>query len=464
MTSIKRRYLVGLAVFSITVVGYTLIGGFLASVWTDMFQSVLMAIGVVLLFLLVVPAASHAGLSAPTLDAVQVTGPGFASGPGFSLTGRSFLPPTLALSYFFVWIFGGLGTPAGMIRVMAGKDTRTLRRSIVVLSIYNMLIYLPLLVLCICTGQFSRRSRHPDEVVPRLALWATHDMPGGSLVSGLILAAPLGAVMSTVSTYLVVIASGLVRDVYQHFFRPSASQAEVRRAAHGVMIVLGLIAVAANVHPVHYLQALIVFSAAACGATFFVPAWMLAYWPRATAAGTGAAMLAGAGTILGLLIAGLVLAHLGWQQPIDQETSFASIIRMAFIRSSSRLAASLVAGVLVSLVTKASAAGCRGQAVSAAAGDTRARLLLSGGLTARRSRARWPIAAEGAAANSLLAANFRIFTTSLSRFSFRDSANPVAARAVARCEKPCVRGASLADSIAAVGNAFRPGGQPRFVL
>ena len=39
--------------------------------------------------------------------------------------------------------------------------------------------------------------------------------------------------MSTVSSYLVVIASGLVRDVYQHFFRPAASQAEVRRAATG---------------------------------------------------------------------------------------------------------------------------------------------------------------------------------------------------------------------------------------
>ncbi len=349
---VDKPYLIGLAVFSITVVGYTLIGGFLASVWTDMFQSVLMAIGVVLLFLLVVPAASHAGFSTPTLEAVQVTGPGFASGPGFSAAGRSFLPPTLALSYFFVWVFGGMGTPAGMIRVMAGKDTRTLRRSIVVLSIYNLLIYLPLLVLCICARSIFPSLEHPDEVVPRLALWATHDMTGGSLISGLILAAPLGAVMSTVSTYLVVIASGLVRDVYQHFFRPAASQAEVRRAAHGVMIVLGLIAVAINVHPVHHLQVLIAFSAAACGATFFVPAWMLAYWPRATAAGAGAAMLAGASTILGLLIAGLVRAHHGWLQPIDQETTFSFYYPFGFHPILFALAASLAAGILVSLGTK----------------------------------------------------------------------------------------------------------------
>jgi SSS family solute:Na+ symporter/sodium/pantothenate symporter len=349
---IDVRYFVGLAIFSVTVIGYTLVGGFLASVWTDMFQSLLMAVGVVLLFVLVVPAASHAGFSAPTLDAVGVTGPGFASGPGFSAPGRWFLPPTLALSYFVVWVFGGLGTPAGMIRVMASKDTRTLRRSIVLLSVYNLLIYLPLLVICICARAILPELESSDEVMPRLALWATRDLPGGSLVSGLILAAPFGAVMSTISAYLVVIASSLVRDVYQHFLRPTASQAEVRRVAQGVMIVLGLAAVAASIRPVDYLQTLIVFSAAACGATFFVPAWMLAYWPRATAAGAGAAMLAGAGTILGLLVTGLVLASQGWVQPIDQPTAFPSYYPAGFHPLIFALGASLAAGVVVSLVTK----------------------------------------------------------------------------------------------------------------
>ncbi|HEY1784531.1 MAG TPA: sodium:solute symporter [Pirellulales bacterium] len=346
------HYLVGLAIFSVTVIGYTMVGGFLASVWTDMFQSLLMAVGVVLLFVLVVPAASHAGFSAPTLDAVRVTAPEFASGPGYSAPGHSFLPPRLALSYFVVWVFGGLGTPAGMIRVMAGKDTRTLRRSIVLLAVYNLLIYLPLLVICICARSILPHLKEADEVMPRLALWATRDLPGGSLVGGLILAAPLGAVMSTISAYLVVIASSLVRDVYQHFFRPTASQTEVRRVAQGVMVVLGLVAVAASIRPVDYLQTLIVFSAAACGATFFVPAWMLAYWPRATAAGAGAAMLAGAGTILGLLLVGLALGRNGWHQPIDHPTAFASYYPGGFHPLIFALAASLVAGVVVSRITK----------------------------------------------------------------------------------------------------------------
>ena len=100
MGDVDVRYLVGLAIFSVTVIGYTMVGGFLASVWTDMFQSLLMALGVVLLFVLVVPAASQAGFSAPTLDAVQVTAPEFASGPGFSTPGRS-VPAANAGTFVF---------------------------------------------------------------------------------------------------------------------------------------------------------------------------------------------------------------------------------------------------------------------------------------------------------------------------------------------------------------------------
>jgi sodium/pantothenate symporter len=350
--SIDTGYLVGLAIFSVTVVGYTLVGGFLASVWTDLFQSVLMAIGVVVLFLLVVPTVSHAdwsqaGWGGATQQAVAATGPAFASGPGFSSGAHSFLPPTLALSYFFVWIFGGVGQPAGMIRVMAAKNTQTLRRSVVLLSFYNLLIYLPLLVICVCARSIFPSLENSDELIPRLALWATRDIPGGSLVSGLILAAPFGAVMSTVSSYLVVLAAGIVRDVYQHFFRPGASENEIRRASHLAMILLGTVAVAANLHPVRYLQALVVFSTAGCASTFAVPALMMAYWRRATAAGAAAAMTAGATTVLGLFAAGLLLPD----QQIDQHTSFHSYYPWGYHPVIFGLAASALAGVVVSLLS-----------------------------------------------------------------------------------------------------------------
>ena len=65
----QAGYLAGLLIFSLTVVGYTLIGGFLAAVWTDLLQSVMMFIGVTIL---VVPgAAGDGGLEQATRQAVE---------------------------------------------------------------------------------------------------------------------------------------------------------------------------------------------------------------------------------------------------------------------------------------------------------------------------------------------------------------------------------------------------------
>jgi sodium/pantothenate symporter len=340
---IDQAYLLGLAIFSLTVVGYTLIGGFLASVWTDMFQSVLMAVGVALLFLMIVPLASQGGFQAPTLDAVAATGPDFAFGPGLAKEGRPpFLPLGIAISFFFVWPIGGIGSPASMVRVMACKDNATMRRSIVLLSFYNALIYVPLILICICGRALMPHVASADEIIPRLAIWSTREWTGGSFISGLILAAPFGAVMATVSTYLVVIASGLVRDIYQRFLRPRAGDREIRRVSHGVMILFGIIGVAANIQPVDFLQKLVVFSTTSTASTFVAPALMLAFWRRATAAGAIAGMLAGAATILALFSCGPLLESKQFFDPY-QLLGLDPIVW--------GLAASAIAGLGVSLVT-----------------------------------------------------------------------------------------------------------------
>ena len=203
----------GLLVFATTVVAYTLAGGFLAAVWTDLFQSVLMFAGVMLL--LVACLSAVGGLEQATLRSLANTSPGFVFGPGYAAdgSGHQFLPLSLAISFFVVWIWGGVGAPAGLVRLMASQNTNVIRKSIYVLSIYDLGIYLPLIVICVCGRALLPDLAKSDEIVPRLALLTTADWPGGSLVAGLILAAPFGAVMSTVSSYLVVLSSGVVRDI-----------------------------------------------------------------------------------------------------------------------------------------------------------------------------------------------------------------------------------------------------------
>ena len=212
-------------------------------------------------------------------------------------------------------------------------------------------IYLPLVVICIC-GRALIPDLQPgqtDEIVPRMAMKMTADLPFGSFWGGLILAAPFGAVMATVSSYLVVIASGLVRDVYQRFINPRASTRTLRLLSSAAMVIVGGIAVVANIRPVAYLQAIVVFSGTGAAATFCMPGLLLAYWRRATVPGIVASMLAGAGSVLGLYVCGFM--GVGGDPLIGPVTSFRPYYLLGLDPILWGLASSLVVGVVVSLLT-----------------------------------------------------------------------------------------------------------------
>ena len=360
---IDTVYLIGLAVFGLTVVGYTLIGGFLAAVWTDLLQSVMMFFGVMILIVLSMWAVG--GLENASRQAVknieQVAlekgktpaeakhvASQYISGPGLKGDGSAFLPLTMAISFFFFWPFAGMASPASVVRIMACKDTAVLRKSIFLLAVYNMAIYVPLIAVCIAARAMMPNLEKTDEVVPRMALTLTADIPLGSWISGLILAAPFGAIMATVSCYLLVIASGLVRDVYQRFIHPKANEHELRRLTYFTMAIVGGVAAALNISPVEKLQMLVVFSSGCAASSFLMPTLMMCYWRRATAAGTIAAMLAGAGASLALNLAGLFLAY----KNTGQFAKFTPYALAGFEPLLWGLLVSLVVGVLVSLITK----------------------------------------------------------------------------------------------------------------
>jgi sodium/pantothenate symporter len=348
----KRVYLVGLVVFSLSVVGYTLIGGFLAAVWTDLLQSVMMFIGVMILVCLAVPAAG--GLERATREAILHAGPAVATGPGMKIErdaeGNSrevpFLPLTMAFSMFCFWPFAGTANPASVVRVMACKNTNVLRRSIPLLAVYNMGIYLPLIMICICArAMMPDLGKESDAVIPRMALVLTEGLPLGSWISGLILAAPFGAIMATVSCFLLVIASGLVRDVYQRFINPEATEHELRRLTYAAMALIGLVAMLLNIEPVEKLQMLVTFSSGCAASAFLMPTLMMCYWRRATAPGAMAAMLAGSLVAFSLNMAGLVIA-------IRYKTGFVPYNLLGFEPIVWGLSVSLVVGIVASLVTR----------------------------------------------------------------------------------------------------------------
>ena len=143
-----------------------------------------------------------------------------------------------------MWAITGMGQPSTMVRLMAFRDSRTLRWSILYLTVYNILIYVPLIFIFVAARSILPGLEKPDEVMPRLVIHLANPY-----VAGLILAAPYGAVMSTVSGFLLIVASGLVRDVYQRFLRPTASEREIEWASYSATIGIGLVAAAIALNP-----------------------------------------------------------------------------------------------------------------------------------------------------------------------------------------------------------------------
>ncbi len=340
--TLDMGYIVGLTIFTATVVAYTAYGGFLAAVWTDVFQSLVMAVGVIMLFPMAMMACG--GLEAATYKGMELAGDGFAFGPG---AGRSFHPLTLALSFFVMWAITGMGQPSTMVRLMAFRDSRTLRWSILYLTFYNICIYIPIIFIFIAARSILPGLQNPDEVMPRLVIHLAHP-----LIAGLILAAPYGAVMSTVSGFLLIVASGLVRDVYQRFFRPKASEREIAWASYSATVGIGLLAAVIALNPPQYLQLIVVFASAGMASAFLMPALLGAFWRRATAAGALASMSVGA--IVTLLLYGYG-TYLGFQK-VDQMIgpkmqTFGAYYLFGFDPCVWGLLSSLIAGVVVSLFT-----------------------------------------------------------------------------------------------------------------
>ncbi|GIW87381.1 MAG: sodium/panthothenate symporter [Isosphaeraceae bacterium] len=346
---IDTGYLLGLVIFTATVVGYTTYGGFLAAVWTDVFQSLVMLAGVLILLPLALAAAG--GLEAATEAGMAQAGTNFAFGPG---AGRAFHPLGLAFSFFVMWAISGMGQPSTIVRLMATRDARTLRYSILYLTIYNALIYIPLILIFVAARSILPglvEARQSDLVMPRLCLKLAHPY-----LAGLILAAPYGAVMSTVSGFLLIVASGLVRDVYQRFLRPRASERELRWASYGMTAGVGLLVTLAAIRPPEYLQLLIIFASSGLASAFLVPALMSCFWRRATAAGALAAMLAGVATTVGLYLAGYILGVQGIDQGIGPRPSapaYGPYYLLGLDPCVWGLVVSAVSGVGVSLVTRA---------------------------------------------------------------------------------------------------------------
>jgi SSS family solute:Na+ symporter/sodium/pantothenate symporter len=295
-------YVLGILLFALTVVAYTTYGGFWAVTWTDVLQGLVIVAGALLLMTFALIQVGGLGTATRRL---QQLNPELVSGPGPD----NFLPVGLAVSFFFMWTIAAMGQPVGMVRLMACRDTPTLRRSLFMIGVFYALIYLPLVITFVCARALypDQFLREPDTIMPAMALALTADVP---LVGGLILAAPYAAAMSAVAGFLLLMSSSLVRDIYQRNINPTVSPRVIRWVSYGTTAVVGVIVTLGALRPPRFLQYIIVFTGAGMGCTFLAPTVLALYWRRATRPGALAAMAGGFSTVLLLYV-------LGWCNFLD---------------------------------------------------------------------------------------------------------------------------------------------------
>ncbi len=337
------HYVIGILIFAATVIAYTTYGGFWAVTWTDVLQGIVIVLGAMLLMVLAL--IKVGGLSHAT-ESLRAQNPELVTGPG----PNGYVSVGLAVSYFFLWTIGSMGQPVGMVRLMACRDSPTLRRSLFMIGIYYALIYMPLVITFVCARALypTEYTGQSDKIMPVMALAVTEDWP---LLGGLILAAPYAAAMSAVAGFLLLMSSSLVRDIYQRNINPHVTPRVVKRISYGTTAVVGVLVTLGALWPPRYLQQLIIFTGAGMACTFLAPVVLGLYWRRATRAGALAALFSGFSTIVLLWLLGTLGAGKEEKTGVLGER-FAPLVLFGLDPVLHGLAVSFVVGIVVSLLTR----------------------------------------------------------------------------------------------------------------
>lgn len=231
----------------------------------------------------------------------------YVSGPGPSVTNDDgFLPLSLAISFFFMWAISGTGQPSNMVRLMAFNSSRTLRRSIFTVAIYYSMIYFPLVIIFCCARVLlPGMDAESDRIMPAMAVFLTENIGAGWL-AGLLVAAPFAAVMSTVDSFLLMISSALVRDMYQRNINPDASERTIKRLSFLFTLLVGTCAMIGAINPPEFLQKIIVYTGSGLAACFLAPVIFALYWPRLNTTGAMGGMLCGFVAHLSMYCMGII--------------------------------------------------------------------------------------------------------------------------------------------------------------
>ncbi|MFD2168228.1 sodium/proline symporter PutP [Thalassotalea euphylliae] len=278
------EYTTALIIGAVVIVSYTFLGGFLAVSWTDFFQGCLMLVA---LILLPIVAINTLGGWESTNEILATANPDYANlFKDFSWLGFISL---------MAWGLGYFGQPHILSRFMAIRSTKDipLSRNIamawMVLSLFGALA-----IGLVGLAYFvDAPLANPETVFLQLASAILNPW-----VAGVLIAAILSAIMSTIDSQLLVCSSVIVEDFYKHLVNRDASEKELVWLSRLSLAGIAVLATVIATNPESSVLDLVSYAWAGFGAAFGPTVLLALFWSKFNKFGAIAAIVSGAAVVV----------------------------------------------------------------------------------------------------------------------------------------------------------------------
>lgn len=333
-------YMVAMLISAAVIVGYTIMGGFKAVSTTDLIQSIVMTIALVVV---VTFGINKAGGVEAVIDNAKSL-PGYLSMKASYDVGTNSSTPYsfLTIVSTIAWGLGYFGMPHILLRFMAIKDEKklVLSRRIATIWVFiamGITIFIGMVGLGMTkAGELGFLSGSSSEtiIVEIAGLISRHGVLA-AIVAGLILAGILAATMSTADSQMLAAASSVSQNIVQDFFKVKISEKKSLFVARLTIVVISLIGVFLARDPNSSVFNIVSFAWAGFGGAFGAVTLCALFWKRSNKWGALAGMIGG-----GVMV-------FVWKYAISRLGGAWSIYELlpAFIFS-------LILDIVVSLLTK----------------------------------------------------------------------------------------------------------------
>ena len=254
-------YLQSLIIGSFLIGLYTVFGGFIAASWTDAFQATLM-----LLALIVVPVLAIASLGSDTTISWSL--------PTETIT-------TIGLVSALAWGLGYFGQPHILARFMAINRTQSVPRAALMGMAWMILVSIGAVAVGMSGSVLLPGLEDSEKVFIHLSEAVLHPW-----VAGIVIAAILAAVMSTVDSQLVVASSSII-----DLFGPLGTKGLL--LSRFVVVIITLIAFFIALDPESTVLGVVSYAWAGLGGCLGPAVLFCLFWRRTTALGLLLGMIAG---------------------------------------------------------------------------------------------------------------------------------------------------------------------------